>query len=131
MSRSPWCLAAFVLPLAFSLAPLCARAGAIRPAVPATVGLLSIDDDVDKTTALPAKNAGSIDGQVVSVDYKLGHIGVKAGGTQYDVVVSPSTEFRGHNNNFHTIADIQKGARVHVMMSQRAGTYTAQIIRLY
>jgi len=130
MSRSPWFLAAFALPLAFSLVPFGTRASAAVLPLPAAVAVRA-DDDADKATAVPAKNAGSIDGQVVSVDYKLGHIGVKAGGTQYDIVVSPSTEFRGHNNNFHTIADIQKGAHVHVMMSERAGTYTAQIIRLF
>ncbi|MBD5657144.1 MAG: hypothetical protein IAI50_18490 [Candidatus Eremiobacteraeota bacterium] len=113
-----------------SFAPLAASADGV-PGLHSVSFRVTQDDDSDKTPAVPAKNAGSIDGQVVSVDYKLSHIAVKAAGTQYDVIVSPSTEFRGHNNNFHTIADIQKGAHVQVMMSQRAGTYTATIIRLF
>jgi hypothetical protein len=129
MSRlPPPCLlfAAFL-----ALVPATAFAGPSSEGRAVAIALLAQDDETDKAPAAPAKNAGSIDGQVVAVDYKVGHITVKAATTQYDVVVLPSTEFRGHNNNFHTIADIQKGAHVHVMMSQRAGTYTAQIIRLY
>jgi len=116
--------------LLLSFVPVAAFAGT-GGQFSAGLAMMSQDDDTDKTPAAPAKNAGSIDGQVVSVDYKLGHIAVKAAAMQYDVIVLPSTEFRGHNNNFHTIADIQKGAHVQVMMSQRAGTYTAQIIRLF
>ena len=117
--------------LVLSFVPVASFAGTEASRGVASFRLLTQTDDSDKAPAVPAKNAGSIDGQVVSVDYKSSHISVKAAGTQYDVVVSPSTEFRGHNNNFHTIADIQKGAHVQVMMSQRAGTYTAQIIRLF
>jgi hypothetical protein len=117
--------------LLLALAPVATFANSEGVGYASGFRLLSQDDDADKTPTAPAKNAGSIDGNVVSVDYKIGHITVKAAGTQYDLIVSPSTEFRGHNNNFHTIADIQKGAHVQVMMSQRAGTYTAQIIRLY
>ena len=113
------------------LAPVATRADDGPPPYASGFRMITQSDDADKASAIPAKNAGSIDGQVVSVDYKSGRISVKAAGMQYDVVVSPSTEFRGHNNNFHTIADIQKGAHVQVMMSQRAGTYTAQIIRLF
>jgi hypothetical protein len=76
-----------------------------------------------------AKNAGTIEGEVVAVDYRAGTIVVQSGGRRVDVVVLPSTNIQGHDN-FHTIADIAKGSRVTVILSERAGTFIAQIIRL-
>jgi hypothetical protein len=76
-----------------------------------------------------AKNAGTIEGEVVAVDYRAGTIVVQSGGRRVDVVVLPSTNIQGHDN-FHTIADIAKGSRVSVILSERAGTFIAQIIRL-
>jgi molecular chaperone DnaK (HSP70) len=76
-----------------------------------------------------AKNAGTIEGQVVAVDYRTGTIAVQAGSRRLEIVVLPSTNIVG-SDKFHTIADIQKGSRVSVLLSQRAGTYSAQIIRL-
>jgi hypothetical protein len=80
-------------------------------------------------SAVRARNAGTIEGEVVSVDYRAGTIEVQAGARRIDVVVLPSTNIAGHDN-FHTIADIQKGTHVEVILSERAGTYIAQIIRL-
>ncbi len=127
MSRPPFLVFLCALSITIWSSSASARTGAAPHSVP--FGMVALDDDADKAPAAPVKNAGSIDGLVVAVDYKLGHITVKAASSQYDITVSPSTEFRGHNNKFHTIADIQKGAHVRVLMSQRAGTYTAQIIR--
>jgi hypothetical protein len=76
-----------------------------------------------------AKNAGTIEGTVVAVDYREGTIAVQSGTRRIDVVVLPSTNIQGHDN-FHTIADIQKGSHVVVILSERAGTFIAQIIRL-
>ncbi|GAC1303326.1 MAG: hypothetical protein NVSMB19_13250 [Vulcanimicrobiaceae bacterium] len=88
------------------------------------------DENSDEKARPRMKDAGSVEGEVVSVDYRTSHFSVKAGGTTYDVVVLPSTDFQGHNNSFRGITDIKKGARVNVMLSQRAATYVAQIIHL-
>ncbi len=82
------------------------------------------------TAQVRTKDAGSIEGDVVSVDYRTSHFSVKAGATTYDVVVLPSTDFQGRNNSFRGMTDIKKGAHVSVMLSQRAATYVAQIIYL-
>jgi hypothetical protein len=84
-------------------------------------------DDVD--AAPRAKDAGTIDGEVTAIDYRAGSMTVMAGSRRIDIVVLPSTNISG-NDNFHTIADIKKGSHVSVILSQRAGIYTAQIIRL-
>jgi hypothetical protein len=83
--------------------------------------------------AVPARNAGTIEGRVASIDYKSGvmSVDVPQGGSKktYDVLVVPGTNIQG-NKTFHTIADLKKGARVQVLLSQHGATYTAQIIRL-
>jgi hypothetical protein len=91
------------------------------------------DEDAGKAdkSQVRTKDAGSIEGEVVSVDYRTSHFSVKAGPTTYDVVVLPSTDFQGRNNSFRGITDIKKGAHVNVMLSQRAATFVAQIIHLH
>ncbi len=86
-------------------------------------------DDGDRPPAR-AKDAGSIDGEVVSVDYRTNRMSVRSGGQVYDVTVLPSTDFRGRTNSFHAITDIKRGAHVNIMLSQRAHMLTAQIIHL-
>ena len=91
------------------------------------------DDGEDEDTIKPhvrAKNAGSIDGEIVAVDYRTNHIVVRSGSSNYDVVVLPSTDFRGRSNGFHGITDLHRGAHVSVMLSQREKTLTAQIVHL-
>jgi len=44
--------------------------------------------------------------------------------------VLPSTTIQSSTNTFHTIADIVKGQRVQVFMSQRGNSYVAEIIHL-
>jgi hypothetical protein len=77
------------------------------------------------------RNAGAIDGQVVSIDYRTGTMTVH---TQHrglmDVVVLPSTSIQASENGFHTIADIVRGERVHVFLSQRGDHFFAEIINL-
>jgi Cu/Ag efflux protein CusF len=83
--------------------------------------------------ALSAKDAGTIDGHVSSIDYKSGKmtVDVGEGGAKksYDVLVVPGTTIQGQKD-FHTIADLKKGAHVQVLMSRHGTTNTAQIIRL-
>jgi hypothetical protein len=83
--------------------------------------------------ALAAKSAGTIQGRVTSIDYHPGlmTVDVAQGGMKktYDVLVVPGTNIQGAKD-FHTIADLKKGARVEVLMSRHGTTYTAQIIRI-
>jgi len=82
--------------------------------------------------AVPAKDAGSIEGRIENIDYHTGLMTVdvlRGARRTYDVLVVPGTNIQGAKD-FHTIADLKKGARVQVLMSQHGSTYTAQIIRL-
>ena len=83
-----------------------------------------------KQTAAPAKDAGSIDGTVTAIEYRAGMMSVAAGARHLDVTILPSTNITGKGDGFRTIADIHKGAHVHVLLSQRGETYSAQIITL-
>jgi hypothetical protein len=83
----------------------------------------------DPPPVVRAKNAGTVEGDVVAVDYRTGTISVQSGSRRIEIVVLPSTNIVG-SDKFHTIADIQKGSHVVVILSQRGGTYSAQIIRL-
>ncbi|MDQ2859111.1 MAG: hypothetical protein M3R53_10735 [Candidatus Eremiobacteraeota bacterium] len=126
MPRSLTPIATFLLVLT-TLVPV----RAVVPYLLSPAFAVSALDDAEKSDPPAAKNAGSIDGQVTSVDYAAGKMSVKAANMRYDVIVLPSTSIHGKaSDTFHTIADIHKGAHVQVIMSQRAGTYTAQIIRL-
>jgi hypothetical protein len=90
--------------------------------------------NVDDEAAAPARNAGQIDGRVEDIDYHSGRMTIvvpwPAGRKTYDVIVQPSTSISGQSKAFYEIADIKKGAHVEVLMSQKAGTYIAQIIHL-
>jgi len=130
MSRILVCLA---LLAAGSLSVLPHSAAAASGSSGAYFGFSSNgDDEEDKGDKLQVrKDLGSIEGEVVSVDYRTSHFGVKSGTTVYDVTVLPSTDFRGSNNAFRGFSDIKKGAHITVMLSQRATSFVAQIIRLH
>ena len=100
---------------------------------PSYVVVLGDGDDENEENNKPlvrAKDAGSIDGEIVAVDYRTNHIIVRSGPSIYDVVVLPSTDFRGRSNGFHGFTDLRRGAHVNVMLSQREKTLTAQIVHL-
>jgi hypothetical protein len=124
MPRSP-----FALP---TLALLAILAALLSPGS-ALVAMPSPTPAADLEDAVPARNAGTIVGRVDSIDYKTGVMTVDVGQGSarktYDVMVVPGTNIQG-NKDFHTIADLKKGARVQVLMSQHGATYTAQIIHL-
>lgn len=82
------------------------------------------------STSVSGKSAGTIDGAVTAIDYRSNTMSVVAGSRKVDVTILPSTNIQGPNNGFRTIADIQRGSHVRVLLSQRAGLYTAQIITL-
>lgn len=78
-----------------------------------------------------AKNAGVVEGEVVSVDYQRGTINLLTPSRgRVDVTVLPSTNIQGRGDSFHTIADISRGSRLRVFLSQRAGQFFAQFIHL-
>ena len=102
----------------------------VAPTFVAALGDGEGDDEEDNKPHARAKDAGSIDGEIVAVDYRTNHIVVKSGSSTYDVLVLPSTDFRGRSNGFHGITDLRRGAHVNVMLSQREKTLTAQIVHL-
>ncbi|MGH7728428.1 MAG: hypothetical protein ACREM2_06535 [Vulcanimicrobiaceae bacterium] len=77
-----------------------------------------------------ARNAGEIDGRIETVDYRANRIVVEAHGRSYAVNVLPSTTIHSSGGGFHTIADLTRGGRIHVFLSERDGVYSAQIIDL-
>jgi hypothetical protein len=78
-----------------------------------------------------ARNAGVVEGEVVSVDYQRGLIALQSPKRgRVDVVVLPSTNIQGRGDSFHTIVDISRGSRLRVFLSERAGRFIAQIIHL-
>ena len=77
------------------------------------------------------RDAGVVDGHVVSVDYQSGMIGLQTNRRRHmNVLVLPSTNIQGKGDGFHTIADISRGSRLRVFLSRKAGQLIAQIIRL-
>ncbi len=85
--------------------------------------------EVDAQSA-PKATAGIVAGQVTSVDYQRGLLGVMSGGHRVDVTVLPSTSIQGKGNGYHSIAEISRGAQVEIFTSVSEGKITAQIIRL-
>jgi hypothetical protein len=78
-----------------------------------------------------SRNAGVLEGRVVSVDRERGMMTIQSAHGRYDVVVLPSTNIQGHDGAFHTIADLERGQLVRVFMSQREGIYFAQFIHMH
>jgi basic membrane lipoprotein Med (substrate-binding protein (PBP1-ABC) superfamily) len=105
-------------------------ADAVRPQV---VAFLASDDEGDQATdkAEHARNAGVVEGEVLSVDYQRGLIALQSPKRgRVDVFVLPSTNIQGRGDSFHTIADISRGSRLRIFLSRRAGRFIAQIIHL-
>ncbi len=107
-----------------------ARSGAAEPSRGGAEVHVADDDATKKDSPAVGKSAGTIDGQVATIDYRSSTMTVSVGSRKVDVTILPSTNVQGPNNAFRTIADIQKGSRVRVLLSERAGTFTAQIITL-
>jgi hypothetical protein len=98
------------------------------PALRAAVGSESLKPGA---SALQSRNGGVIDGQVVAVDHRAGTLSIQTPNRgRIDVIVLPSTNIQDAKNKFHTIADIDRGDRVEVFVSQRGPLFIAQIIHL-
>lgn len=78
----------------------------------------------------PGHDAGGVDGKVSEIDYRGSHMTVLAGKRCYAILIQPSTSIIGKGKDFYEIADIKRGARVEVLLSEKAGAYIAQIIHL-
>jgi hypothetical protein len=118
--------------IAVGAASSAALVGAVAAGPARAHSALLADDDSSKSTAVaaPGKSGGTIDGLVTAIDYRSSTMSVDAGARKVDVMILPSTNIQGPKNGFRTIADIQKGSHVRVLLSQRAGLFTAQIITL-
>jgi hypothetical protein len=128
-------LARRILPIGAVAVALCGRGPALAadagtPGPAATVSAPTTGGLVPETGLRP-RDAGVVDGQIVSVDYQKGMLSVQtASRGRIDVLVLPSTSIQGKGNEYHSISDLTKGQRVSIFASQIAGRYTAQIIRL-
>jgi len=78
----------------------------------------------------PGRDAGSVDGRVMEIDYRGSHMTVLAGKRCYAILIQPSTSITGKGKDFYEIADIKRGSRVEVLLSEKGGAYIAQIIHL-
>jgi hypothetical protein len=112
---------------------LCAPALAQPPAAPPAGVVVAQEDETPAPIGKSehAHNAGVVVGEVVSVDYQTGMIGLQTQRRgRVDVVVLPSTNIQGRGDSFHTIADISRGSRLKIFLSEQAGRLVAQIIHL-
>jgi hypothetical protein len=121
-----------VLMLSAAILPALARADdndhSPWPALRAAVGP---EGSKSGASVLPARNGGVVDGEVVAVDHRAGTLSIQTQNRgRVDVIVLPSTNIQDSKNKFHTIADIDRGDRVEVFVSQRGSLFIAQIIHL-
>jgi hypothetical protein len=108
-----------------------ALGGSVRPAVAADCGPgPSVSAAAGVALEAPGRSAGTIEGKVSEIDYRGSRMTVTAGKRCYDILVQPSTSIVGKGKDFYEIADIKRGARVEVLLSEKAGAYIAQIIHL-
>jgi hypothetical protein len=107
---------------------LAAAAALFLPAAPA---MAQNFQEPTGATYVPSKSAGEVEGQIVSMDYQrsLLSLQTKSRG-KLDILVLPSTNIVDKDNGYASIADLKKGARVKILLSQRASTLNAQIIQL-
>jgi hypothetical protein len=111
-----------------SIASASPRPESVRAELAATTATPASEENA--TPGVRARYAGVIDGVVAAVDYRSGTMSVQMPNHRIDIVVLPSTTIQSSTNTFHTIADIVKGQRVQVFMSQRGNSYVAEIIHL-
>jgi len=78
-----------------------------------------------------AQDRGVISGEVVGVDYSSGALVLQSGGRRFDVIVTPSTNIFQGRRGYATLADLARGRRVDVWVSESGGRLFAQIIRIH
>ncbi|MBV9440586.1 MAG: hypothetical protein JOZ24_11390 [Candidatus Eremiobacteraeota bacterium] len=78
-----------------------------------------------------ARDAGVIDGRVISIDYARGRLTVGSSGQgKVDVTTMPSTSVQSDDPGYHGLTDVAKGSHVQIFASKSAGKLIAQIIKL-
>jgi len=78
-----------------------------------------------------AQDRGVISGEVVGVDYSSGALLLQSGGRRFAVIVLPSTNIFQGKRGYATLADLSRGRRVDVWVSESGGRLFAQIIRIH
>lgn len=78
-----------------------------------------------------AQDRGVISGQVIGVDYSSGELLLQSGGRRFQVIVLPSTSIFQGRRGYATLADVSRGRRVDVWVSESGGRLFAQIIRIH
>jgi hypothetical protein len=76
-----------------------------------------------------SRDAGTIRGEIQSVDYGTGLITVRTSRGPVQVSVLPSTSIYVHGQ-YATLADLRRGANVEISVSEVDGRLVAQIIHL-
>ncbi len=101
------------------------RADAALSAAPAVTPVAATKAD-DR-----AHDAGTITGEIASVNYQRETIVVNAAGRgKTEIYVPPSASIQGKDDAFFTMADLKPGQRVEVYASDNGGRLVAQIIKL-
>ncbi len=114
---------------AFFTRPMLAMVAAVfLPALPA---LAQNFQEPTGANYVPSKSAGEVEGQILSMDYQKSLLSVQSKSRgKLDILVLPSTNIVDKDNGYASIADLKKGTRVKILLSQRANTLNAQIIQL-
>ena len=114
--------------------PACAAPQA-SPAIPQLVvadrenqGQGNSQDEEDRQSQARAR--GVITGSVVGVDYAHGVVRLISGRGVLDIVILPGTSIIRPGNQYGTIADLVRGTRVAVYVSQVGGRLMAELIRI-
>ena len=88
------------------------------------------DNDDDENAQSQARARGIINGSVAGVDYAHGVVRVVSGRGVVDIMVLPGTGIVRPGNQYGTIADLVRGTRVAVYVSQVGGRLVAELIRI-
>ncbi|MBV9270581.1 MAG: hypothetical protein JO165_05770 [Candidatus Eremiobacteraeota bacterium] len=78
-----------------------------------------------------AQSRGVISGEIIGVDYSTGALLLQSGGRRFEVTVLPSTNIFQGRRGYATLADLSRGRRVDVYVSESGGRLFAQIIRIH
>jgi len=115
------------------LLPARAAVTSARPPLIAVVhaGLDGGDEDQDDRQT-HARARGVVSGLIVGVDYAYGTLRLQTAHGVLDITILPGTSIVRRKDEYGTIADLARGTRVEVYVSQIAGgRLFAQLIRIH
>jgi len=110
--------------LAFALAGVLATAPAAADPGKHLRGIYNADEQGQ------ASERGIIAGEISGIDYTNGAIVLATNRGRVEIQVTPSTSIFFGNHGYATLADLSRGSRVQVFVSQVDGRLIAQIIRI-